>query len=341
MLFFAWAAQEQRRGDPGVADAAVVLEHVSLSFDGVRALDDISCEFAADTVAGLAGPDGAGKTSILRLAVGLLRPDAGRVRVLGRLLPQETAAIRNQVGYLPQRTGTLSHLTVRENLEYFGDLNGVPRNTMRSRIADLLSLTGLEPFQDRLAQHLSGGMRQKLSLACAMLHRPRLILLDEPSTGLDPISRRDLWELIYAFQADGGSAVVATPSWEEAGRCQEVVIVEGGRVLAAGQPSKLAQAAEGHVWEAALLPGIEEKLARLSLVVSARRHGPLVRLVVDRRMHADAVVSALSHVAPRTDVQPAEPTLEDAMVLFARARRGQNPEQAESDPASGERTNGR
>lgn len=323
-----------------MADAAVVLESVSLSFGGVRALDDITCELAADTVAGLAGPDGAGKTSIMRLAVGLLRPDAGRVRVLGRFLPQETAAIRNQVGYLPQRTGTLSHLTVRENLEYFGDLNGVPRNTMRSRITDLLSLTGLQPFQDRLAQHLSGGMRQKLALACAMLHRPRLILLDEPSTGLDPISRRDLWELIYAFQADGGSAVVATPSWEEAGRCQEVVILERGRVLAAGEPSKLAQAAQGHVWEASLQPGVEDQLARLSLVASARRHGPLVRIVVDRRMHADAVASALSQVAPRADVLPATPTLEDAMILLAHAGRRQDGVGAQPGPASGERTNG-
>jgi ABC-2 type transport system ATP-binding protein len=302
-----------------MGDAAIRLEDVSLAFGAVRALDGVTCEIPAGVVAGVAGPDGAGKTTLLRVAVGLLRPQRGRVAVLGHDLPGDLAAVRAEVGYLPQRLGLLGHLTVRENLEYFGDLNGVPRAALREQTARLLGITGLEPFGARLAQHLSGGMREKLALACAILHRPRLVLLDEPSTGLDPLSRRDMWELIYGLLGEGRNVVVATPSWEEAARCQWLVVLDGGRVLTAGEPTALAAQAERLVWEMAAPPGAEDALAAADGVVSVRRHGPMLRAILRPDLRDEAAARRLLDAAlPGSGPRPVAPTLEDSMTLATR-----------------------
>jgi ABC-2 type transport system ATP-binding protein len=297
-----------------MSDAAVRFEGVSMAFGAVRALEAVSFEIPAGLVVGIGGPDGAGKTTALRLAVGLLRPTEGRVLVGGQDVAQETAAVRTRMGYLPQALGLLGHLTVKENLEYFAALNGVTGETRRDRMAQLLDVTSLAEFGRRQAQFLSGGMKQKLALACAVLHEPEIVLLDEPTTGVDPLSRRDLWELIYRLWEGGGSVVVATPSWEEAARCQWLVVLDGGRVLVQDEPGRLTATAAGLVWEMEGTAAAEDALPGLAWVVSVRRRGPMLRAVVRPEMREKAR-EELARTAGGGEVKVAAPALEDALVL--------------------------
>jgi ABC-2 type transport system ATP-binding protein len=310
-----------------MSETAVRFESVSLSFGAVLALGDVSADIPMGTVAGIAGPDGAGKTTLMRLAVGLLAPSAGVVSVLGRELPREAAGapaaagIRADVGYLPQRLGLHGHMSVRENLEYFAALNGVTGKDAASRMPELLALTGLAAFERRLAQNLSGGMKQKLAFACAVLHRPRLVLLDEPTTGVDPLSRRDMWELIYGLLGEGARAgvVVATPSWEEAVRCQWLMVLDGGRVLTQAEPPALIESARDLVWELSAPPGAEQALVDAPWALSVGRRGTGVRVVVNREA-GDRARQLLEQALPGSDPHRAAPGLEDAVVLLQRGR---------------------
>jgi ABC-2 type transport system ATP-binding protein len=195
-------------------------------------------------------------------------------------------------------------------------------------MAELLDATGLAEFQRRQAQFLSGGMKQKLALACAVLHEPALVLLDEPTTGVDPLSRRDLWELIYRLLEGGGSVVVATPSWEEAARCQWLVVLDarsagsgpaGGKVLVEDEPGRLTERAAGLVWEMEATAEAEETLPGLEWVVSVRRRGPMLRAVVREEMRASAR-EQLSRAGGGGEVKEATPGLEDALVLVKGAK---------------------
>ncbi|MCD6350580.1 MAG: ABC transporter ATP-binding protein [Armatimonadetes bacterium] len=308
-----------------MAQPALQFDQVSLSFGPVRALDSLSVEVPPGVVAAVAGPDGAGKTSLLRLCLGLLAADSGSVRVLGHEMPADAARVKPIVGYLPQRLGIMVHMTVRENLEYFGALLGVPRRTLRERMAELLDITRLAPFANRQAGHLSGGMKQKLALACAIVHHPRLILLDEPSTGLDPISRRDLWELIYGLLDTGapgggdeqGSVLVATPSWEEAERCQWLLVLEAGRAIFAGEPAALRQQAEGRVWEAQVPASQTERLTSLDWVLQASRRGRSLRLVVAPDA-PESVGAAIEALVPGARPRLVSPGLADGAALLLR-----------------------
>jgi ABC-2 type transport system ATP-binding protein len=326
-----------------MTDAAVEFESVTLAFGApagrLRALDDLTVEIPAGVVAGIVGPDGAGKTTLMRLAAGLLAPSSGRVTVLGRASAPSSArrgrvpsrpALRlradqeigpytaGEVGYLPQRLGLLGHLTARENLEYFAALNGVATPQARRRMAELLALTGLAPFERRATQNLSGGMKQKLALACAVLHSPRLVLLDEPTTGLDPLFRRDTWEMIFGLLSDGGSVVVATPSWEEAARCQWLLVLHGGRALTAGEPAQLIASAQGLVWELSA-PAGGAPPAGAEWVLSVGRRGDAVRVVVAPEVR-DQAERLLQELAPGSQPRPAAPGLEDAVAVLLRER---------------------
>ncbi len=286
-----------------------------MAFGAVRALDAVSFDVPSGQVVGIAGPDGAGKTTALRLVVGLLTPAEGKVVVLGDEVAKEIAKVRAQIGYLPQALGLLGHLTVKENLEYFAALNGVTGPGRNGRMAELLDVTGLAEFERRQAQFLSGGMKQKLALACAVLHEPALVLLDEPTTGVDPLSRRDLWELIYRLLEGGGSVVVATPSWEETARCQWLVVLDGGKVLVEDEPDRLTATAAGLVWEMEATADAEERLPGLEWVASVRRRGPMLRAVVREDMRSTAR-DELSKAAGGGEVKEATPGLEDALVLI-------------------------
>ncbi len=234
--------------EPVGADA-LVFAGVSKVFGAGRAritaLDDLSLAIKAGRVTGLLGPDGAGKTTMIRLAAGLLRADRGRVHVLGQNITKTARAVQQRIGYMPQRFGLYEDLTVQENLDLYARLQGLARAGRLARYAELLKLTALGPFRARPAGKLSGGMKQKLGLACALLRIPELLLLDEPTVGVDPISRRELWHIIAALRAEGVSVLVSTAYLDEAERCDDVVLLDRGRALAQADPAAMESALQG------------------------------------------------------------------------------------------------
>jgi ABC-2 type transport system ATP-binding protein len=225
----------------------VAVRDVRATFGGPLVLDGVSFEVARGEMFGLIGPDGSGKTTLLRLLCGLLKPAGGAIEVLGADPYRNRAAATRSMGYLSQRFSLYGDLTVDENVEFFARLHGVSDfSAKRSR---LLGLIGLELFRQRLADRLSGGMKQKLALACTLIHEPPVIVLDEPTTGVDPVSRREFWKLLGEFLADGLTIIVATPYLDEAERCGRVVLMSQGRVLALDAPSQLRQSLAGVFFE--------------------------------------------------------------------------------------------
>ena len=212
---------------------------------GQPAIADLSLRIAPGRVTGLVGPDGAGKTTLLRLLAALLLPDAGRVTVCGFDTATGVSGIRQAVSYMPQRFGLYEDLSVRENLELYADLRGVVGSERQRAFSRLLAFTKLAPFTERLAGKLSGGMKQKLGLACALINTPQLLLLDEPSAGVDPISRRELWRMVYELVDQGIGVVWSTAYLDEAERCASVVLLSQGRALYEGPPKKLTDRVAG------------------------------------------------------------------------------------------------
>jgi ABC-2 type transport system ATP-binding protein len=203
----------------------------------VHALESVSFTASRGTLTALVGPDGAGKTTLIRLVCGLITPDHGTLKALGFDVVAETQAIQDRVGYMPQRFGLYEDLTVRENLDLYADLHGVDRHARGERYPRLMEMTALGPFTRRLAGQLSGGMKQKLGLACALVRAPELLLLDEPTAGVDPLSRHELWEIIFQLvREDRTTVLLATSYLDEAERCGHVVVMHEGKVLAQGPP---------------------------------------------------------------------------------------------------------
>jgi ABC-2 type transport system ATP-binding protein len=217
------------------------LSGVHRAFGATQALRGVSLAVHRGEVYGLVGPDGAGKTTAIRMLAGLMRPDAGSVRVLGADPAHPRSPVREQLGLVPQRNSLYGDLSVDENLRFFSRLFDLSVADFQARRERLLSITRLERFTDRRADALSGGMYKKLALACALLHRPRVLLLDEPTNGVDPVSRRELWELLYGLVHEGMTLVVSTPYMDEAARCHRVGLLYAGEVIAEGAPRELAR----------------------------------------------------------------------------------------------------
>ena len=208
----------------------------------VQALRQVSLGARRGQVTGLIGPDGAGKTTLMRLAVGLLAPQAGRIRVLGLDVTVEPLAVQARVGYMPQRFGLYEDLSVQENLDLYADLQGLPAELRGERYAELTRMTGLAPFTTRLAGRLSGGMKQKLGLACTLVRPPEFLLLDEPTVGVDPVSRRELWAIVYRLvRQEGMTVLLSTAYLDEAERCDEVILMHEGEVLGQGPPQQFRE----------------------------------------------------------------------------------------------------
>ncbi len=213
----------------------------------VKAVDGVSLTVGPGEAYGLVGPDGAGKTTTMRLLVGALSHGSGEVRILGHDLRHDVSDALEKVGYLAQRFSLYSELTVQENLAFFGTVRGVRGAALKARSAELLHFVGLSEFEGRQARKLSGGMKQKLGLACALIHSPRVLLLDEPTTGVDPVTRQDFWQLIIRLMADGVAVVVSTPYMDEAARCNRLGFMHSGRILMQGTPRQLTGMMGGRV----------------------------------------------------------------------------------------------
>src|SRR5687768_11050220 len=230
---------------------AVQFDAVTKKYDAVVALRAVSMAVEPGEMFGLIGPDGAGKTTAIRIMCGLLKPDGGRVRVLGRDPVKEHLQVSQTLGYLSQRFSLYGDLSIDENISFFADIHGLSMRdpAIRGRRERLLELTQLVPFRDRLADQLSGGMKQKLALACTLVHEPRVILLDEPTTGVDPVSRREFWKLLSQFLAQGITILMSTPYLDEAERCSRIVLLHEGRVLALDEPGALRASLPGTLLE--------------------------------------------------------------------------------------------
>ena len=217
--------------------AAVQFSGVTKKFGATQALGRVTLDVQRGEMFGLIGSDGAGKTTAIRLMCGLLRAEAGSIRVLGHDPVRQHRALTERVGYLSQRFSLYGDLTIDENVAFFAEIHGV--SGYQRRRDQLLAMTQLTPFRGRLADKLSGGMKQKLALACTLVHEPELILLDEPTTGVDPVSRREFWKLLSEFLSHGITILMSTPYLDEAERCSRVALLHEGRVLACDEPSRL------------------------------------------------------------------------------------------------------
>ncbi len=277
----------------------------------IQALDGVDARVEAGTVTGLVGPDAAGKTTLMRICVGLLLPHQGKVEVLGVDVTRDPQLVQSLVGYMPQRFGLYQDLTVRENLDLYADLRDLAPDQRPQRYRVLLEMTGLGPFQKRLAGDLSGGMKQKLGLACALVKPTRMLILDEPTVGVDPVSRRELWQIVYHLVENEGLSVLLSTSYlDEAERCQQVVLLHRGRVLGQGSPESFSARVRGRSF-LVNHPGmarrrVQRLLARSAGVVDALIQGEGVRLVRDRpgrprpsELHPELAGAVVEEVEPR------------------------------------------
>lgn len=304
--------------------AALVFADVTKTFsrsaEEIIALDGVSFSTQPGSVTGLIGPDGAGKTTLMRLAATLLQPDHGQVRVMGLASDSDSVSVRSLVGYMPQRFGLYEDLSVAENLDLYADLQGLPVASRQARYAQLMHMTGLAPFMARLAGKLSGGMKQKLGLACALLRSPQLLLLDEATVGVDPVSRRELWQIVYQQVEAGMSVLLSTAYLDEAERCDQVVLLHQGKVLGWGAPEEFSQALKGRTYQvtAASLPPrrLQPLLSSAPGVVDAVVDGDAVRVVMATAEVPDIDTFLRTNAQPAlsASVLPVEPRFEDAFV---------------------------
>ena len=293
-------------------------------FGGVVAVAGLDLEVAAGEIFGLVGPDGAGKTTTMRMLTGILPPSGGRAEVAGFDVARDPERLKEHLGYMSQRFGLYPDLTVLENLAFYADIYGVPRRELAARTARLLGFSNLTPFKERLAGNLSGGMKQKLGLACALIHTPRVLFLDEPTNGVDPVSRRDFWRILYQLVREGVTIFVSTAYLDEAERCNRLALLHEGRLLGLGTPDDIK----------AMMPGalLEVRTAaprRTAALLRGRLTGASVGLFGDR-VHVAVRDAAAGEGSVRAllasagfdllSLRPIEPSLEDVFVSVLAAR---------------------
>ena len=301
-----------------MSDPLVRIDGLTKSFaaDAPAVIRSLTTQIKAGQVTGLVGPDGAGKTTLMRLIAALLTPSAGRIEVMGLDVTTQGPAIHDTIGYMPQRFGLYEDLTVMENLRLYADLRGLPDSARHATYERLLTFTDLARFTDRLAGALSGGMKQKLGLACAMLRSPKLLLLDETSVGVDPISRRELWRMVYALIAEGVGVVWSTAYLDEAENCAEVIVMDAGRAIYQGDPKAMTATMAGRVYLAHGAGAERRMLLARALrdrqVIDGVMQGEAIRLVMAEG--APAPTATAIGAPPQTQISPTAPRFEDAFV---------------------------
>ncbi len=297
-----------------MSEARIRLEQVSFAYGGTPVLDAVSLQVAPGEIYGLVGADGAGKSTLLRIAVGQLEPAAGEVRVLGRTFADP--GLRARVAYMPQGFGLYPDLTVQENLEFFADLHGLAADATAEKIRDLLARTGMAKFTARRAGKLSGGMMQKLALACALISDPKAMFLDEPTTGVDPVSRRAFWQLLSGVRAEGVAILYATANLDEAERCDRVGMLQDGRIVREGTPVELARV-PGRRELAVTGPRVREALDRLQAlpgVELAFARGRTATLWVRDEVATDVLADRLRAIDPQLVLREVFPNLQETIL---------------------------
>jgi ABC-2 type transport system ATP-binding protein len=297
---------------------AIFVSELAKRFGAISAVDRLSFDVQPGEIFGLVGPDGAGKTTTLRILAGILSPDAGAVTVAGHDVVHDPEGAKHDLSYMPQRFGLYEDLTVDENIRFYADLFGVARKRRDEHANELLSAAGLLEFRRRLAGNLSGGMKQKLGLVCALIHTPRVILLDEPTNGVDPVSRRDFWRILYSLIADGVAILTSTSYLDEAERCHRVGLLYRGRMLFCDRPDELKKKFPGAVLvvRAQQPELVHQALAGAALTHNVLLFGDRVHVFVDdsaRRLPELRAYLDQRHVTYDSVVQVA-PSVEDLFV---------------------------
>jgi len=320
---------ERAVSSPSAADAAVEVDRVTKTFpagaERVSALRALSVRIRRGCITGLVGPDGSGKTTLLRLIGGLLAPDAGRIMVLGLDAVEQSEQIRTRLGYMPQRFGLYEDLSVDENLTLYADMHGLPHSERPARFDELLQFTGLGPFRTRLAGRLSGGMKQKLGLACTLVRPPEVLLLDEPSVGVDPVSRRELWQIVSRLAGEGMTVVWSTAYLDEAERCDEVVVLHQGQLLGRAVPREFLAPVRGRTFALRTPPGERRAAAQRAMavpgVLDAVIQGRAVRLLLAAGAAPPATPALVSgDAAAASELVAVVPRFEDAVIALLRER---------------------
>lgn len=301
-------------------DFAIHAHALTRSFGAVHAVRGISIDIARGEIFGLVGPDGAGKTTIMRMLAGVLRPDSGEIRLEDIDVVAAPERAKAALSYMPQRFGLYEDLTVAENISFYGELFGVPRKTQRERSKQLLEAAGLVPFRQRLTGQLSGGMKQKLGLVCALIHTPRVLLLDEPTTGVDPVSRRDFWEILYNLRESGVTIVLSTAYMDEAERCSRLALLHAGEIRQCDTPARLKQAMPGALLAVAAPDprAVHDALIDAPGVLGVLLMGDRVHVRVDdaARRTPELIVRLAGNAIEHTTVAPVEPGIEDVFVAL-------------------------
>jgi ABC-2 type transport system ATP-binding protein len=308
----------------------------------LTALRGVSLGVGRGRVTGLIGPDGAGKTTLMRLSVGLLVPDEGQITALGHDTARDPLAVQSSVGYMPQRFGLYEDLTVQENLDLYSDLQGVAAADRAGRYGELMHMTGLARFTGRLAGRLSGGMKQKLGLACTLVRPPQLLLLDEPTVGVDPVSRRELWQIVYRLVREHAMTVLLSTAYlDEAERCDDIVLLHEGEILGKGRPGEFREPLRGRTFSARA-PAIGKRAFQKAVsavpgVLDAVIQADRVRVVA--REGAADIPGQIARAFAGSTAEAVEPRLEDAFVALllgrGEARAGAGPLPARAAPAAG------
>jgi ABC-2 type transport system ATP-binding protein len=297
---------------------AIIVSALSKRFGEVRAVDQLSFDVNPGEIFGLVGPDGAGKTTAMRMLAGVLDADSGSATVAGYDVVRDPEGAKHHLSYMSQRFGLYEDLTVDENIRFYADLFGVTRKKREPRAAELLAAAGLSDFRRRMAGNLSGGMKQKLGLVCALIHTPKVILLDEPTNGVDPVSRRDFWRILYSLLAGGVAILTSTSYLDEAERCHRVGLLHQGRLLFCDLPGALKKKFPGEILavHAPEPARVRDLLAKADAVRSALLVGDRVHLFVDSAERRLPELRARLEAAGAAydSIQPVAPSIEDLFV---------------------------
>jgi ABC-2 type transport system ATP-binding protein len=264
-----------------INDLAINIENLYKSYDGVKAVQGVSYDIRKGEMFGLVGPDGAGKTTTIRMLCGLVKPGSGSATLLDMDIVKDKNKIKDQIGYLSQRFSLYGDLTIDENIEFFAEIHNVIN--FEERRNELLEFTRLTPFRDRLADNLSGGMKQKLALACSLIHKPQILFLDEPTTGVDPVSRRDFWKILSNLLKEGITVFMSTPYLDEAERCSRVALMHKGKIISLDTPQRIKESIKVEIAEI-VCTNVRDanKLVKDNLNNEVQLFGDRINVVIDK-----------------------------------------------------------
>lgn len=307
--------------------AVVIAENLTRRFGAFTAVNSVSLTLEEGDIFGFLGPNGSGKSTVIRMLCGLLRPSAGKATVLGYDVERDTESVKQHIGYMSQQFSLYPDLTVVENITFYARIYGIPRQQMKDRIEDAIRIVGIGPYRKRVARQLSGGWKQRLALACSLVHRPRLLFLDEPTAGIDPVARRDLWNLLFDLSGQGVTFFVTTHYMDEAERCSRIGYIYFSNLIVCGSPNELKQIPEVTPKDTIRL---ELRCSRLSAALRYAYTLPYVRdaTIFGDSMHVLVDIAGAAGLIEEMEaggfanvvVSTIEPSLEDVFVTLTRNR---------------------